>query len=237
VLLAEQSKSGRAETIQTIRQRLAEVKGATVRVRDLSRKGSFPGCGYPVDLAVQGPQSDSMQAFAVKLAERLGKSNKFTDVSADPESLPRPQLFFNVEPGEAAKRGVALADVFATLQIWLGSVDIDDFNRFGRSWRVTVRGGPGANRIKDVERLMVRSDQGEMVPLKSIAKVERVAGPTILDRFNGEPMVEITANPAEGVSLAEVRTLCEELAAEVRKDLRLSKDYKLTWLQDGLPSR
>jgi multidrug efflux pump subunit AcrB len=84
-------------------------------------------------------------------------------------------------------------------------------------------------KIKD---LKIRNSQGDMVPLGAILSVRVTAGPLVLDRLDGQPMVQITVNPAAKASLRQVRAGCERLAGEVRKELRLSGKYGLTWLRE-----
>jgi multidrug efflux pump subunit AcrB len=230
---AEGKEPVREQLMEAIRKRLGEVKGMTLRLRDLSGPNGFPRCGYPIDLAVHGPEMQPVRDMAQKLVDRLRKSEKLADVADDPGSRMQPQLYLDVDRTQAKLKGVSLDDVFTTLQTFFGAVDVNDFNRFGRTWQVRVQvGNRRAGRVEDVKKLKVRNARGEMVPLGTFVSVKEVEGPAAVDRLNGEPMVEITAKAAAGVSHAEVRTLCEDLAEEVRKELRLPKGYGLTWLQE-----
>jgi multidrug efflux pump subunit AcrB len=226
-------KSGREEVIGAIRTGLGEVKGMTVRVRDLSGPGRFPRCGYPIDLAVCGPEPELVREWARKLDERLRRDKKLTDVWVNPDSFPRPQRTVEVDREKAAALGVSLEDVTSTLRVFAGGVSVNDFARFGRTWRVEVQAEAGSGDLgQDIGRLKVRNVQGQMVPLSTIVEVREAEGPLALHFLDGRPMVEITANPGIGVSAAEARKLCEALADEVRKELRLPADYRLKWLQE-----
>jgi multidrug efflux pump len=214
-----------------IRTRLGEAQEMRVRVRDLSRPGGFPRYGYPVDLAVHGPQADKVRELARKIGERLRRSRKLTDVWVDPSSTPRPELEVVIDRDKARQLGVSVSDLASTLQVYLGSLYVNDFNKFGRTWQINVQADTAVGqKAEDLKRLKVRNDKGKMVPLGAIVSVRQVEGPRALDRFDGRPMVEITVNPALGVSLEQVRTLCEDLAREVCKELRLSAEYRLRWL-------
>ena len=94
---AGKRKANRDELMATIRTRLEKIPDAMVRVRDLARPGSFPRCGYPIDLAVSGPEADKVRDLAQKLAEQLQKSKKMTDVWANRESTPRPRLHVRLD--------------------------------------------------------------------------------------------------------------------------------------------
>jgi multidrug efflux pump subunit AcrB len=231
---AADGRAGREPLTRVIRTRLNDqMPEAAVWLRDLSRPGAFPRCGYPLDLAVLGPNAGRVRALADALAERLGKSEKLTDVRADRASRPRPQFMLDVSRDKARQMGVAVRDVFDTLQVYLGSSYVNDFNRFGRTWQVIVQAeagrGPG-NRAEDIKRLKVRNARGEMVPLAAVLTVREIRASQAVDRLDGLPLVQITANPAAGVSLPRARALCDSLAAEVRRELRLGTSYRFTWL-------
>jgi multidrug efflux pump subunit AcrB len=174
-----------------------------------------------------------VREWATKLAGRLGRSKKLTDVWANPDSTPRPQLMIDIDRTEAAARGVSVAEVFDTLQVLGGSLYVNDFGRFGRTWRVEIQAKAGSGGwAKDLRKLKVRNARGQMVPLAAFVQVRETEGPLALDFLDSRPMVEITANPGPEVSLAQARALCETLAEEVRKELRLPAQYRLTWLQE-----
>jgi multidrug efflux pump subunit AcrB len=171
--------------------------------------------------------------LAGKLVERLRASNKLTDLSANPESTPQPQICLDIDRTAAQDRGVAKDDLLKTLQVYFGSLDVNDFNRFGRTWQVTVQAKPELRmQIEDIKQLKVRNVNGEMVPLSAFVALRETEAAAAIHRLDFQPMVEITANPVSSLSLAQARTLCENLAEEVRKELRLSAEYRLTWLQE-----
>lgn len=122
-------------------------------------------------------------------------------------------------------------DIFNTLQVYGGSLHVNDFTRFGRSWRLEVQAKPGSGDwAKDLRKLKIRNARGQMIPLNTLVKVGEAAGPAALDFLDFWPMVEITANPGPEITLDVARKLCEVLAEEVRKELRLSAGYRLIWL-------
>src|SRR5262249_7446455 len=141
-----------------IRKRLEDLHEMAVRLRDLSEPGSFPRCGYPVALAIHGPEADrKVLALAQEFAARLSRSKTLTDVGVDPDAIPHPQLSLEIDRTVAKKMGVPMEDIFNTLQVYLGSVYVNDFNRFGRTWQVNIQAGDARNRAEDIKQLKVRN--------------------------------------------------------------------------------
>ncbi len=216
---------------EAIRTRLGKIPEMAVRVRDLSGPGGGPQYGYPLDLAIAGPEADRVRGLAKKLAERLRQGKKLTDVWEDPDATPRPQLSLVIDRAAAKRQGVTTAEISTTLQVYLGSVN--DFKHFGRTWQVRVQATPRLReRPEDIRQLKVRNGKGEMIALGELMKVREIQAPAAIDRLDTQPMVHVTANPAPGVTLAEARALIDAAAAEVRKELQLSSEYRLTWLQE-----
>jgi multidrug efflux pump subunit AcrB len=227
---AAERKASREQLARTIRARLGEVPEMTLRLRDLSGPGRFPRGGYPIDLAVHGPEADRVREWAQKLTERLRRSKKLTDLWRHTEGEPQPQLYLDIDRKAVKAMNVSLDDLFQTFETYLGQLGVHDFDRSGRTWQ--VQGQAALQAIADLKQLKVRNAKGEIVPVAALVTVREVKAASALERLNGQPMEEITANPVSEVSLAEIRTLCEALAEEVRKELRLPAAYRLTWLQE-----
>jgi multidrug efflux pump subunit AcrB len=230
----EKREIGREEILQTIRMKVATMMpGVALHPRDLARPGAFPQCGYPIDLAVSGPEPDEVRELAPKLAELLRKSKKLMDVWVNRESTPRPFLHVTIDRTQAMDQGLEAAEIFNTLQVFLGSVHVGDFNRFGRVWEVVVQADSKlGKRVEDLKQVKIRNAQGQMIPLANIATVQTSAGPGAINRFDLNPMVQITANPAPGVSLTEARTFCADLFAQMRKSKLLPARVQIDWLQE-----
>jgi multidrug efflux pump subunit AcrB len=229
---AAANRVGQDQLVQAIRTRLGQVEGATVGVRDLSRPGCFPRGTYPVDFAVFGSDLGRVKEFAHKLAERLRKSGNLTDVWATSESGKVSRVHVDVDRIRAKQEGVALSEVFDSIQVALGGDRVGGINAFGRIWQIVVGvGEPSSDGVEAVKRIKVRNGQGAMVPLLQLATVRAREEDATVDRLDMYPMVEITGNPAPGEPLAAVRKLCETLADEVRKDLGLPAEYRLAWLE------
>jgi HAE1 family hydrophobic/amphiphilic exporter-1 len=126
-----------------------------------------------------------------------------------------PQLYADVDRSKVLSKQVPLGDVFTTLQAALGSAYVNDFNRFGRTFRVTLQAdGPFRDEVDDVRRLNVRNAGGEMVSLGSLMKIDEVFGPQIIRRFNLYPAASVTGTAAPGVSSGDALKKMSRLAEE-----------------------
>ncbi len=126
-----------------------------------------------------------------------------------------PQIKVEVDRTKAKSMGVRLADVFDTLQICLGSLYVNDFNRFGRVYQVTAQ-ADAKYRVSpsDITRLKVRNDQNEMVPLGTLVKVTETTGLDLASRFNTAACADLSGTPLPGVSSGQAIAMIEKLAKE-----------------------
>lgn len=125
-----------------------------------------------------------------------------------------PTFFADVDRFKALTLKVPLQAVFDTLQTYLGSTYVNDINKFGRTWQLTVqadtrfRMGP-----LDIDRLQVRNQEGKMVPLGTIVKLQDSLGPQRVDRYNMYPAARVFAEPIPGVSSGRALEIMEQIAA------------------------
>jgi HAE1 family hydrophobic/amphiphilic exporter-1 len=125
-----------------------------------------------------------------------------------------PQLYVDIDRVKAKGLDVPLDVVFGTLQASLGSAYVNDFNKFGRTYQVRVQADQKfRTRPADIERLEVRDRQGNMIPLGTIASVQRALGPQILTRYNLYPSASITGEAAPGFSSGQALQVMEQMAA------------------------
>jgi multidrug efflux pump len=126
-----------------------------------------------------------------------------------------PQLYADLDRAKAQQLGVRVTDVFETLQIYLGSLYVNDFNAFGRTYSVRVQ-ADSAFRAKpeDIGQLKVRSQSGEMIPLSALLKVDATTGPERTTRYNGFLAADINGGPAPGFSSGQAQAAIEKIAAE-----------------------
>ena len=126
-----------------------------------------------------------------------------------------PQLYADVDRTKARQLGVAVTDVFDTMQIYLGSLYVNDFNRFGRTYSVRVQAdAPFRSRAEDVGLLKVRSNSGEMVPLSALLDVKPSSGPERAMRYNGFLAADVNGAAAPGFSSGQAQQAVERIAAQ-----------------------
>jgi hydrophobic/amphiphilic exporter-1 (mainly G- bacteria), HAE1 family len=179
-------------------QGLGTGAGFTIFLQD--RSGNTPA-----DLATQ---VERFMAAARKRPE-IGRIATFYRASV-------PQVFANVDRDKVLKQGVAISDVNLTLGSLLGSNYINDFNRFGRVYKVylSAEGEYRADTWK-LGQFAVRSNQGSMVPLSSIVSMKPITGPEFTNRFNLYRSAELTGVPAAGYSSTQALDALQEVAREV----------------------
>jgi multidrug efflux pump len=126
-----------------------------------------------------------------------------------------PQLYADIDRTKARQLGVAVTDVFDTMQIYLGSLYANDFNKFGRTYSVRVQAdAPYRARAEDIGLLKVRSSTGEMVPLSALMTVKPSFGPERAMRYNGYLSADINGGPAPGYSSGQAQDAVKRIAAE-----------------------
>jgi hydrophobe/amphiphile efflux-1 (HAE1) family protein len=126
-----------------------------------------------------------------------------------------PQLFADVDRDKAKQLGIRLNDLFSTLQIYLGSQYVNDFNKFGRTYQVIAQAdAPYRSNAENITALKVRNARGEMVPLGSVLTVRQSYGPDQVTHYNGYPAADISGSAAPGVSAGAAVQTMEALANE-----------------------
>ena len=126
-----------------------------------------------------------------------------------------PQLDADVDRVKAKTQGVPLQNVFETMQINLGSLYVNDLNRFGRTYQVVAQAdAPFRAKPEDILRLKTRNNAGELVPLGTLVKVRETYGPDRVMRYNGYPAAEISGAPAPGFSSGQAEAIVQKLANE-----------------------
>jgi multidrug efflux pump len=126
-----------------------------------------------------------------------------------------PQLYADIDRAKARQLGVPVTDIFDTLQIYLGSLYANDFNRFGRTYSVRVQADAAHRaRADDIGLLKVRSNSGEMVPLSALMKVTPSFGPERAMRYNGFLSADINGGAAPGYSSGQAQAAVQRIAAE-----------------------
>jgi hydrophobe/amphiphile efflux-1 (HAE1) family protein len=136
-----------------------------------------------------------------------------------------PQLFVDVDREKAKALGVPIDEVFNALAATLGTYYVNDFNKYGRTWQVLMSSEARyRKRPDDVGSIYVRSEKGEMVPIRALANVQYTSGPDTLERFNNLPSVTVLGSGAPGVSTGQALEKIEKVAREV-----LPSDFTFDW--------
>ena len=139
-----------------------------------------------------------------------------------------PQLYIDVDRAKAKTMNVALSDIFSTLQIYLGSLYVNDFTLFNRNYQVTAQADAKFRVLpEDIGKLKTRNAAGDMVPLSTLVTVRDISGPDRVVRYNLFPSAEITGSAAPGVSSGQAIDLMEKL---VKKELPADMSYEWTEL-------
>ncbi|HWI39724.1 MAG TPA: multidrug efflux RND transporter permease subunit [Burkholderiales bacterium] len=138
-----------------------------------------------------------------------------------------PQIYADVDRTRARQLGVPVTEIFDTMQIYLGSLYVNDFNRFGRTYSVRVQAdAPYRARAEDIGTLKVRSNTGQMVPLSALLNVQPSAGAERAMRYNGFLAADINGRNAPGFSSGQAKDAIERIAAET-----LPKGIAFDWTE------
>jgi multidrug efflux pump len=152
----------------------------------------------------------AVKAFMAKASQAPELAGLFTSYQVNV-----PQLYADIDRVKAQQLGVAVTDVFDTMQIYLGSQYVNDFNRFGRTYTVRVQADAAYRaRPEDIGQLKVRSATGEMVPLSALMRVQPSFGPERAMHYNGFLAADVNGGPAPGYSSGQARAAVERIAAE-----------------------
>lgn len=136
-----------------------------------------------------------------------------------------PSYQYEVNREKAKALGVPVQDIFTALQTFLGGVPVNDFNRFGRTYKVMLQSEPEFRVDVDATRFFyVRNSAGTMIPLNTLVTPVATSGQTLIKRFNGYPAMQINATTAPGYSSGQAMQALEEVAAQV-----LPKTFTYEW--------
>ncbi|PBB39331.1 multidrug efflux RND transporter permease subunit [Mesorhizobium sp. WSM3868] len=188
---------------------LGTTGGFEFQVEDLSGRGS----------AALNEVTQALIAEARKQPE-LNPQQLFSSFSTS-----TPQFNYDLDRSKAKLLGLNLPDVFNTLQIYLGSLYVNDFNLFGRTFRVTIQADKDARgNANDISRLYVRNASGGMVPLSTLGKLVPIVGPETVPHYNNNASALINGGAAPGFSSGQAVAAMERAAANV-----LPRDFGYEW--------
>ena len=189
----------------------------------ISGMGMFGGFEYQLlDKGDRSPEELYKEAlsFMQEARQNPAFSSLYTSYTA---SLP--QVVVTVEDEKAMAQGVSIAEIYSTLAAQFGATYINDFNKYGRVYRVYMQAdAPYRSVMGDLTKIYVKNNQNKMVPISSVVKTENVVGPYLLNRFNMYPSIVINGNPATGVSSGDAMKAMGELSDKI-----LPKDMDYAW--------
>jgi hydrophobe/amphiphile efflux-1 (HAE1) family protein len=215
----EPNQSAAAITAELFK-RLADFQEALILVIQpppVSGIGNAGGVRMMVeDRAGRGSQAllEATNAMISKASQTPGLTQVFTLFENS-----TPQIYLEIDRTKAQMLGVAAPDLFAALQVFIGSAYVNDFNLLGRTFRVTAQADAQYRRDpSDILKIRVRNSNGETVPLGSFTTIRDIAGPYRVPRYNLYPAAELDATAVVGYSQGQAIEALERIAAETLPD-------------------
>jgi multidrug efflux pump subunit AcrB len=198
-----------------LNRRLSSIQEAFVitiappSVRGIGTAGGFK-------MMVQDRRGRGPEALETATEELIAAANQTPGLAAvfSLFNTGTPKIYADIDRVKAEMLGVTPEQVFETLEVYIGSAYVNDFNLFGRTFRVTAQAdGPFRQEVRDVAELKTRNDQGDMVPLGSVATFRDITGPYRVPRYNLYPAAEVQGATLPGYStgyaIAEMERLAE----------------------------
>lgn len=165
--------------------------------------------------------SDNTQKLIAAAAKRPELTPTSTTLSTN-----IPQYFIDVDREKSKSLSVPISSVFAAMQSTFGSYYVNDFTLYGRIFRVSLSSeSEFRSKPEDLRQVFVRSDSGNMIPLDTLVKAERIVGPDLINRFNIFPAAKVMGGPAPGYSSGQAIAAIEDVVKETFP----SGDYTLAW--------
>ena len=213
-------RTDRSEEVQAIKQRLNQQlsklpQGSAISFSPPAIPGVGTSGGFTFVLEDRG--GNDIPYLAANVDKFLAAARKRPEIAGINTSfLPSvPQEFVEVDRDKALKQGVAISDVYTSLQAFMGGIFVNYFNRFGRQWQVYVQAdGNYRGAVQDTEQFYVRNNTGAMVPLSSLTKFEPRFGPEYIMHYNEYPSAQINGNAAPGYSSDQAMAALEQVFAQ-----------------------
>jgi HAE1 family hydrophobic/amphiphilic exporter-1 len=220
VTLKPWSDRNQSEQLQAIKQRLNQQlsklpQGAAISFSPPAIPGVGTSGGFTFVLEDRG--GNDIPYLASNVDKFLAAARKRPEIAGINTSfLPSvPQQFVEVDRDKALKQGVAIADVYTSLQAFMGGIFVNYFNRFGRQWQVYVQADDNYRAtVQDTEQFYVRNNTGAMVPLSALTKFEPRFGPEYIMHYNEYPSAQINGNAAPGYSSDQAMAVLEQVFAQ-----------------------
>lgn len=231
-------RTGKDQTVQAViadlGAKVASVQGANIipfNVPPIMGLGASDGFEYQLEDNV-GSTPEELEKVMQMLVAAANKDPTFRMVYSLFNTR-TPQLFAEVDRVKAQIMGVNISDIFSQLQTVMGGTYVNDFTLGGRIYQVNVQGeASDRDKVEDIYRIHVRNNKGEMVPLRSLVKVNPILGPQLLSRYNNKLSITINGSNAPGKSTGEALAAMEKVSAEV-----LPRGYSYSWTGTALQEK
>jgi HAE1 family hydrophobic/amphiphilic exporter-1 len=213
-------RKSREEQLQAIKQHInRELAGLPEGVAFSFSPPAIPGVGTSggFTFALEDRAGKDVEFLASNLQTFLTAARKRPEIAGLNTTFLAsvPQQFVNVDRDKVIKQGVAINDVYKTLQAFMGGLFINYFNRFGRQWQVYIEAeGEYRSRAENVGQFFVRNNKGDMVPLAALTRFEPRTGPEFTMRFNEYRSAQINGAAAPGYSAGQAMAALEEVFAQ-----------------------
>jgi multidrug efflux pump subunit AcrB len=211
-----------SQVMAELRKKFARIPGMRAVVLDLSTQGFTATRGYPVDFAVQGPDWEQVTKYSGEIMKAMQSSGVVADVNSDYRPG-MPELRVIPHRQKASELGVSMANLAYTINAAVGGVRVGRFTSNGKRYDVRVRLLEAQRDSPwDISSIYLRSSKGKLVSLAEVTELQTVPTLPVINRYNHQRKVEITANMAPGVSQGIAIARCQEIAEEI-----LPSGYKI----------
>jgi len=223
-----------AEKLQTLCRK--EVQGALVSVYGgppIDGLGTTGGFKLIIKDRTNRDPPDQLQEISQQIVEQGNNTDVLKDL-VNSSRADTPWLYLDIDRDQCLALGVQLSDVFSSLQVYMGSYYVNNFNQFGRTWQVNVQAEPSFRaHVHDIRRFEVRNSQGQMVPLASVLTMRGQGGPVSLMRYNMYSATAITGNAAPGVSSGQATAEMAAIADRLMPRETMAREWtELAYLQE-----
>ena len=191
---------------------------------------AIPGLGTAggFTFMLQDRSSGNVQQLTEMLDKLTAEARKRPEIASLVSTFRAsvPQLFVDIDQDRVLKQGLQFGEVYQTLQAFLGGAFVNQFNRFGRQWKVYLQAEPEYRTSVDkINSFYVRNNKGEMTPLASLVSVKRISGPEYTNRFQMFRSIQINGSPSPGYSSGQAMAAMEQVTKEV-----LPSGFGYSWM-------
>ena len=179
------------------------------------------GSGGGFEFVIQDETGNNPQRLAAVLRAVILKANESPIISSAFSTYEAevPQIFLNIDRWKAKKLGIPMSYIFNTLQTYLGSIYVNDFNKFGKVYKVYLQAeSKFRSKVEDIYNLYAKNKNGDMVPLKTLLTAKTILGPDVIDHYNMFASATINGDTAHGYSSGQAIKKMEEIAKETLPD-------------------